>query len=63
MARMSKLSETRDRSFDLEFWQAQDSAARFAAAWELVEDYLRRQGRADELELQRSVVVLRRRCR
>jgi len=63
MARMSKLSETRDRSFDLEFWQAQDSAARFDAAWELVENYLRRQGRADELRLQRSVAVPRCRCR
>ena len=32
MARMSKLSETRDHSFDLDFWQAQDSSARFAAS-------------------------------
>ena len=44
------------RSFDIEFWQAQDTAARFHAAWELVEHYLRRRGRyPDEHRLQRSV--------
>jgi hypothetical protein len=31
MARMSKLSKTRARTFDLEFWQAQNSAARSVA--------------------------------
>jgi len=63
MARMNKLSDTADRRFDLEFWQAQNSAARFAAAWELVENYLRRQGRSDESRLQRSVAVLQRQQR
>jgi len=63
MTRMSKIADTRDRSFDLEFWQAQSPAARFAAAWELVEGYLRRQGRAQELELQRYVTALKRRER
>ena len=63
MTRMSKIADTRDRSFNLEFWQAQSPAARFAAAWELVEDYLRRQGRAHELELQRCVTALKRRER
>ena len=29
--------ETLDRSFDVEFWQRQDSTARFSAAWEMVE--------------------------
>jgi hypothetical protein len=28
--------EDLDRSFDLQFWQAQDAAARFAAVWELI---------------------------
>lgn len=28
--------EEMDRSFDLEFWQAQPAQARFDAAWELV---------------------------
>jgi hypothetical protein len=63
MARMSKLSETRNRAFDLEFWQAQDSSARFAASWELIENYLKQQGRADELQLQRSVTLFQRQKR
>jgi hypothetical protein len=49
-----------DRSFDLAFWQAQDSAARHRAAWELVEHYLRRKGRTDELRLQRTVGAFQR---
>lgn len=61
MARMGKLSDTADRQFDLDFWQAQNSAVRFAASWELVENYLRRQGRSDECQLQRSVTVFQRR--
>ena len=35
MERKGKI-ENMDRSFDLEFWQAQSDTARFAAAWELV---------------------------
>ena len=63
MARLSRLEETRDRDFDLDFWQAQDSAARFDASWEMVRHYLNRQGRSDELRLQRSVALLQRQQR
>ena len=35
MERKGKLEDL-DRSFDIEFWQRQGSAAIFAAAWELV---------------------------
>ena len=52
-----------DRSFDVRFWQAQDSTARFQAAWELIEHYLKRKGRTDELRLQRTVVSFQRRSR
>lgn len=54
MVRRVRLEETRERDFDLVFWQAQSSAARFDATWE----YLKRQGREDELRLQRSVASL-----
>ena len=52
-----------DRSFDVSFWQAQDATARFRAAWELVEHYLNRIGRGNELRLQRNVNVLQRQRR
>ena len=62
MARKVPLKEA-DRSFDIAFWQAQGSAARFRAAWELVEHYHRRKGgNSDELRLQRSVATLQRRA-
>jgi hypothetical protein len=35
MERKGKIEDL-DRSFDIEFWQAQDSRERFSAAWELV---------------------------
>ena len=61
MERMGKMKDL-DRSFDLLFWQAQDTTARFRAAWELVVHYNRRQGRSeDELRLQRTVERLQRR--
>ena len=48
--------EDLDRSFDLEFWQAQSDTARFEAAWELVLTAHRMQGRhVRQLRLQRSV--------
>jgi hypothetical protein len=60
MERMTKLEDL-DRSFDIAFWQAQDSTARFAAAWELVVDYYRFKGKdASELRLQRSVEAFQR---
>jgi hypothetical protein len=52
-----------DRSFDIAFWQAQDSTTRFHATWELVEHYLKRHGRENELRLQRTVTNLQRQCR
>ena len=29
-----------DRSFDIEFWQQAGAEARFAAAWQMVKEYL-----------------------
>ena len=48
--------EELDRSFDIEFWQAQSLAARFDAAWELVLHHAKVKG-IDErrLSLDRSV--------
>ena len=60
MERLGRIGDM-DRSFDLAFWQAQDTTARFRAAWELVVHYNRRQGRSDdELRLQRAVEHLQR---
>ena len=48
--------EDLDRSFDLEFWQAQTSQARFDAAWELVLHACKVKGiDVRQLRLQRSV--------
>jgi len=49
--------EEADRDFDLHFWQSQPPAARFAAAWELVQTAWSIKGRPDhehELRLQRT---------
>jgi hypothetical protein len=51
--------EQMDRSFDIEFWQAQDASARLRAGWDLVELYLRSRGRTNELGLQRTVAAFR----
>lgn len=48
--------EDLDRSFDIEFWQAQPPAARFAAAWELIVHAHKVRGLdVRQLRLQRSV--------
>jgi hypothetical protein len=48
--------EDLDRSFDIEFWQRQGTAAIFAAAWELVKLYHSDRGvNVDELPFQRTV--------
>lgn len=48
--------EDAGREFDIEFWQSQSDAARFAAAWELVVTAHRWKGNdPGELRLQRSV--------
>ncbi len=53
--------DQQDRAFDIEFWQRQDSNARFAAAWDLVVFAHQRKGRDEsELRLQRSVESLER---
>jgi hypothetical protein len=49
--------EEADREFDFHYWQSQSPAARFDAAWELVETAWQIKGRpAHELRLQRSVI-------
>lgn len=54
MWRVVPLAEA-DRDFDLHFWQSQPPSARFAAAWELVENAWAIKGRpAHELRLQRT---------
>lgn len=58
--RFGRLEEL-DRSFDLEFWQAQPEAARFAAAWELVLMAWQIKGSdVGQLRLQRSVETFQR---
>lgn len=59
MMRHGKNIKDMDRSFDLEFWQRQTDAARFNAAWELVEFYLRYK-KIDESRLQRNIVHFQR---
>ncbi len=45
-----------DRSFDLNFWQAQMPTARFDASWELIVHYMKVKGQdVRQLRLQRSV--------
>jgi hypothetical protein len=58
--RRGKLSEL-DRTFDLEFWQAQPPEVRFNAGWELVVHYANVKGiDVRQLRLQRSVEVFQR---
>ena len=54
MTRYGKIEEM-DRSFDVEFWQAQDATARLNAGLELVEFYHMLKGKKDALRLQRTV--------
>lgn len=55
MERKGKIEDL-DRSFDLQFWQAQSDTARFAAAWELVLMAERMKGHdVSQLRLQKSV--------
>ncbi len=56
--------EELDRSFDLEFWQAQEPQARFAAAWELIVHANAVKGNdVRQLRLQRSVETFQRQPR
>jgi hypothetical protein len=53
--------EDLDRSLDVEFWQSQDSGARFSAAWELVVFAYKLKGKdVSELRLQRHIENLQR---
>ena len=53
-----------DRSFDLQFWQNQESKARFTAAWELIVHAWKAKGHdVRKLRLQRSVEAFRRQQR
>jgi hypothetical protein len=55
MERYGKLTE-HDRSFDIEYWQAQEPKARMDAAWEMIVHACRAKGMdVRQLRLQRSV--------
>ncbi|CUS03027.2 conserved protein of unknown function [Candidatus Promineifilum breve] len=55
MERKGRLYDS-DRSFDIQFWQAQSPTARFQAAWELVIHAARVKGlNDDQLRLERTV--------
>jgi hypothetical protein len=58
--RRGKLEEL-DRSFDLQFWQAQSPQARFEAAWELIVHASDIKGKdVRQLRLQRSIATFQR---
>ena len=58
MEALSRIDEL-DRSFDIEFWQRQNSSARFGAAWELVVFAHQRKGQDEsELRIQRTIESL-----
>ena len=63
MERKGKIADL-DRSFDLQFWQAQTPAARFDAAWELIVHAARIKGQdVRQLRLHRSVETFQRQQR
>lgn len=63
MERRGKITDL-DRSFDLQFWQAQTAQARFDAAWELVLHAWRVKGNdVRQLRLQRSAETFQRQPR
>ncbi len=56
--------EDLDRSFDIQFWQAQPPSARFEAAWQLVRHAAKVKGLdVRQLRLQRSVASFQRQRR
>ena len=56
--------EDLDRSFDLQFWQAQPPEVRFNVAWDLIVHYARVKGLdVRQLRLQRSVEAFQRQRR
>ncbi len=63
MERRGKLADL-DRSFDMQYWQAQSSRARFDASWELIVYAWRAKGKdVRQLRLQRSVETFQRQQR
>ena len=61
--RKGKLEDL-DRSFDLQFWQAQPAQARFDALWEMIVHYAKVKGQdVRQLRLQRSVTNFQRQQR
>ena len=63
MERRGKITDL-DRSFDLQFWQAQTAQARFDAAWELILHAWRVKGNdVRQLRLQRSTETFQRQPR
>jgi len=63
MERRGKISDL-DRTFDLQFWQAQSSQARFDAAWELIVYAWRVKGNdVRQLRLHRSIETFQRQQR
>ena len=61
MERMIRIEDA-DRSFDIEFWQSQDTTARFTATWEMAVFAYQRQGKnKNELRLQRTAEHIERR--
>ena len=62
VAAKGKIDDLNDSNFDFEFWQSQNSAQRFASAWELVRHYhlnILKQNET-ELRLNRSIIVTKR---
>ena len=60
LERRGKINEL-DRSFDLDFWQAQSPETRFEVAWELIVHYARVKGLdVRQLRLQRSLETFQR---
>jgi hypothetical protein len=63
MERKGKLQDL-DKSFDLQFWQAQPAQARFDALWEMIVHYMKVKERdVRQLRLQRSVTNFQRQSR
>ena len=63
MERRGKIADL-DRTFDLQFWQAQTSQARFDAAWEMIVYAWRMKGNdVRQLRLHRSVETFQRQQR
>ena len=61
--RKGKLEDL-DRSFDLQFWQAQPAQARFDALWEMIVHYAKVKGQdVRQLRLQRTVTNFQRQQR